>query len=266
MFTTDEELRGRLIALLDEAGFEAFEEADQALIAFIAEELRPTVDLAALIPAGVNWEEEIVEQQNWNALWESSFEPVVVPGFCTVRASFHPADESVPYEVVITPKMSFGTGHHATTRLMLEAMRELDFKGKRVFDFGTGTGILAILAAKLGAVEVLGIDNDSWSIENAEENTAANNVNGLELKLGSLEEAGTQPFDIILANINRHILLQYMEPMNGLLRAGGTLLLSGVLLDDEEVIRESALKAGLNAVSRANEGDWICMRFDRRES
>src|SRR6478752_5351027 len=104
LFTTDEELRGRLIALLDEAGFEAFEEADQALIAFIGDELRPTVDLPAILPEGIKWEEELVEQQNWNALWESSFEAVVVPVFCTVRASFHPADTSVPYEVVITPK------------------------------------------------------------------------------------------------------------------------------------------------------------------
>lgn len=266
LFTTDEELRGRLIALLDEAGFEAFEEADQALIAFIAEELRPSVDLASILPNELEWAEELVAQQNWNALWESSFEPVIVPGFCTVRASFHPADASVPYEVIITPKMSFGTGHHATTRLMIGAMRDLDFCGKRVLDFGTGTGILAILAAKLGATEVLGIDNDAWSIENAEENGVANEIAGLELKLGSLEEAGEKPFDIILANINRHILLQYMEQMQKLLTPDGSLLLSGILLDDEEIVRNSGLNSGLRAVSRANEGDWVCMRFDRRDS
>jgi ribosomal protein L11 methyltransferase len=266
LITTDEELRGRLIAHLTEAGFEAFEEADEALIAFISEESRHLVKLEDILSGGPEWSEEVVEQQNWNALWESSFDPVLVPGFCIVRASFHEPDPSVPHEVIITPKMSFGTGHHATTRLMIQAMRDIDFNGKRVLDFGTGTGILAILAAKLGAVDVLGVDNDSWSIENAEENAQSNQISGLQLKLGSLEAGGSEPYHVILANINRHILLQYMEQMRNLLFRDATLLLSGILKDDEEIITKSALKAGLTAVSKRAEGDWLCLRFDNPKS
>ena len=144
----------------------------------------------------------------------------------------------------------------------MQAMQDMDFAGKRVLDFGTGTGILAILAAQLGAIEVLAIDNDEWSVENAAENIAANMAKGIIVQQGSLEEAGEYPFDIILANINRHILLQYMPRMRSLLKKGGALLLSGILTSDEGIVTESALRADLEKVTILREGDWIAIKFN----
>jgi ribosomal protein L11 methyltransferase len=145
---------------------------------------------------------------------------------------------------------------------MMEAMKEIDFKGKAVLDFGTGTGILAILAAMLGAHEVLAIDNDDWSVENAVENVQGNNVQGVSLKLGSLEDAGTKTFDIILANINRHILLQYMTQMRQMLKHGGILLLSGILTADKAIITASANGVGFKEIGVYSEGDWLALKFN----
>jgi ribosomal protein L11 methyltransferase len=261
-FTGDEDLRGRLIAILDEAGFTAFEETHDALLAFIPQTARDSIRVEEILPEPVPWEESVIEPQNWNAVWEGSFEPVTVPGFCTVRAAFHEANPDTPHDIVITPKMSFGTGHHATTRLMMQGMRDLDFAGTRVLDFGTGTGILAILAEQLGAFEVLAIDNDEWSVENALENVAANAAGAVKILSGSLEAAGAAPFGCILANINRHILLHYMPQMRTLLRPGGQLMLSGILSADEAIITASALDAGFVKVLSLNEGDWIALRFE----
>jgi ribosomal protein L11 methyltransferase len=260
-YTSDISLRERLIAILDEAGFTAFEETDEALLAYIPEAERGSIDLDSILPEPVRREEDIIEPQNWNAVWESSFEPVTVPGFCTVRAAFHPANPGSEHDIIITPKMSFGTGHHATTRLMMAAMQGMDFRDKRVLDFGTGTGILAILAGKLGASEVLAIDNDPWSVENAEENVAANGVGGVTVALGSLEAAAGRHYDYILANINRHILLQYMKDMRALLQPGGILQLSGILAADEEIISESAVNTGLTKRGLLSEAEWIALTF-----
>jgi ribosomal protein L11 methyltransferase len=221
------------------------------------------VGLRQILPQeSPHWDETVVEPQNWNAVWESSFELVIVPGFCTVRAAFHAMNPETPHDIVITPKMSFGTGHHATTRLMIQAMRELAFPGQRVLDFGTGTGILAILAAQLGASMVLAIDNDEWSVDNARENIAANKTDTVQIRQGSLEAVpATEQFDIILANINRHILLSHMPDMYGLLRTGGKLLLSGIFAVDEYAITEKAILSGFKKHSIMQEGDWIAMLF-----
>ena len=261
-FTQSDELRGRLIAILDEAGFTAFEETDEALLAFIPQSERAAIALERILPEPVRWEEAVIEPQNWNAVWEESFEAVTVPGFCTVRAAFHEANPDSPHDIIITPKMSFGTGHHATTRLMMQAMRDMDFAGKRVLDFGTGTGILAILAKKLGAAEVFALDNDEWSVENTAENIAANGAADISILQGSLEEAGGYEFDAILANINRHILLQYMPGMRSLLKEGGTLLLSGILSDDESMITASAAGTELVKGTTLREGDWVAIKFE----
>jgi ribosomal protein L11 methyltransferase len=165
----------------------------------------------------------------------------------------------VPYEIIITPKMSFGTGHHATTRLLIQQMKNIDFAGKSVLDFGTGTGVLAILAKKLGAGEVLAIDNDEWSYENTLENIAANKVNSIVVKKGSLELAEGRKFDIILANINRHILLQYMVQMHHVLPEHGMLLMSGILDADEQIVLTEARHAGFKNTSVFAEGKWLCI-------
>lgn len=256
----DAEQREILMAGLAEEGFESFEEEADALVAYIQQDSY-TDAVAQAVAEMYKGTSEIKEiaQQNWNADWEAGFEPVSVDGFCTIRAGFHPQDTKVTYEIIITPKMSFGTGHHATTRLMIQQMRSIDFKGKDVLDFGTGTGVLAILAQKLGAANILAIDTDEWSYENTLENIAANEAIGIEVRQGSLELAEGRKFDIILANINRHILLEYMQQMHVILKPGGVLMMSGILDADEQVVLSETRKAGFESTSVFAEDKWICI-------
>jgi ribosomal protein L11 methyltransferase len=260
-------VRDILIARLAEAGCEGFEETDDMLVASMPLNEYNEQHISEIATANdVTFTKSVVQQQNWNALWESSFEPVVVPGFCTVRASFHPTRDDTPYEIIITPKMSFGTGHHATTKLMMTAMKDMNLSGASVFDFGTGTGILAILASKLGAATVMAIDNDEWSVDNALENIESNGVKNVSVEKGSLEivQEGAR-FDIVLANINRHILLQYMQAMHSRLATNGQLLLSGILKNDEPTVVDAAERVGFVKVAALTEGDWIALKFTARQ-
>ena len=261
-FSVQGATRELLIARLSEAGCDGFEETDNVLSAFLPDEQydAATIDFIAG-ELQTSYTVVRIPLQNWNAVWEAGFEPVTVQGFCTVRAAFHEAGHNTPHDIIITPKMSFGTGHHATTRLMIKAMRHLDVNGKQVLDFGTGTGILAILAKQLGAAAVLAIDHDEWSVENAVENIAANGVAGITVQLGSLEAAATHGFDVILANINRHILLQYMSQLHALSAESGILLLSGILTADAAVIEAAAINVGFIKENILQEGDWIAMEF-----
>jgi ribosomal protein L11 methyltransferase len=189
-----------LIAELSEINFEAFEENENFLSAFIKENEFIEEQLNnILLSKNICYTKSIIEETNWNAKWESEFEPIIVDHFVAVRAAFHKPIEGVRHEIIITPKMSFGTGHHATTYLMLQQMENIDFSNKTVLDFGTGTGILAILAKKLGAGKVLAIDYDEWSINNAKENFTANNCTDIVLvQEDNLD--GLETFDVILAN------------------------------------------------------------------
>lgn len=207
---------------------------------------------------GISYSISTIKEQNWNSVWESGFEPVVVSDFAAIRASFHAPISQVRHEIIITPKMSFGTGHHATTHMMIEQMAVLDFTGKQVFDFGTGTGILAILAEKMGAAEVLGIDNDSWSIENTLENIQANGCTRIRVVQKDQPDV-QQLFNIILANINKHILLAYMPVLVRQLAPGGKLLLSGLLEEDEADIAASLELAGATFVHTVKKSNWICI-------
>lgn len=249
------------IAQLAEEGFDSFEETDHQLTAYISEDYHDISAVKKLLGEyNVEFATTIIEQQNWNEQWEQNFSPVKVDGFCTIRATFHEPDNTVPHEIIITPKMSFGTGHHATTRLMIQQMSSLDIKNKTVFDFGTGTGVLAILAKKLGSGSVMAIDTDEWSYENTIENIGYNDVEGIEVKKGSLEVADGA-YDIILANINRHILIQYMKDMKAMLCEHGVILMSGILREDEEIIKQEAVKANLQMQSMNSEEQWICLKF-----
>jgi ribosomal protein L11 methyltransferase len=249
-----------LIAQLHEANFEGFEEEDDTLKAYVREELCDLEELNAISEAhDVAYGMTTIEETNWNAVWESNFDPVIVDDFVAVRAGFHAPISSVEHEIVITPKMSFGTGHHATTFMMMQQMRELDFNGKSVFDFGTGTGVLAILAVKLGAAEVIAVDNDDWSIANAQENLE-NNDAGITRLLKADSAAGEGSFDIILANINKNVILDNMVDLKAHLKQGGTLLLSGLLVTDEEDIRMACEKYGLIFVSRKERHNWLCIK------
>lgn len=254
-----------LIALLADIGYDGFEDAGKELLAYIGKEV---FDEAALTEVteqlGVTYTIAAIPDKNWNELWESNFQPVVVDDFCTIRADFHTIEVTTPYEIVITPKMSFGTGHHATTRLMMMAMRDMDLAGRTVLDFGTGTGVLAILAHKLGAATLVAIDNDEWSVTNAIENTERNNCTSIQVLAGSLPDAPTLPYSVILANINRHILLEHMELLYGSLTVGGRLLLSGLLIEDKGVIKEAAEKAGFTYNNDANQSGWLAIMFEKR--
>jgi ribosomal protein L11 methyltransferase len=249
-----------LIAQLYAANFEGFEEEEDTLKAYIKEEACDLEELNAIADAhDVTYGMSTIEETNWNALWESNFDPVIVDDFVAVRAGFHAPVTSVEKEIVITPKMSFGTGHHATTYMMMQEMRGLDFKGKSVFDFGTGTGVLAILAVKLGAAEVIAVDNDDWSITNAKENAENNDADIIKL-IKADSAAGEGSFDIILANINKNVILDNMVDLKAHLKEGGTLLLSGLLVTDEADILEACEKYGLIFVSRKERHNWLCIK------
>jgi ribosomal protein L11 methyltransferase len=257
----DQNLREELIARLSTLNFDAFEEKEQQLEAFIQEnQFDENKLIKVLNDYKIDYKVNIIADQNWNALWESNFQPVVVDDFCAIRAHFHAPFTDISYEIVITPKMSFGTGHHATTYLMISEMRKLDFKNNSVADFGTGTGILAILADKLGSEKVWAIDYDDWSIENAKENVARNACNNIIIEqLDSF--SGEIKFDIILANINKHVIL---ENANGLffgLNKEGKLLLSGLLKEDEADIVLVFTRKGLTHVSTVEKNNWICLLF-----
>jgi ribosomal protein L11 methyltransferase len=252
-----------LIALLTELGYEGFEQRDDALLAFLPE---PDFDAAALSaalqPFELAYTTTLLAERNWNEEWEKSFAPVQVGAFCGIRAHFHPPLTGVAHELIITPKMSFGTGHHATTYLMLQEMEGLDFSGKSVLDFGAGTGVLAILAEKLGASDVLAIDNDDWSIENATENINENRCMCILAKKFSNFPINQQ-FDIILANINKHVLLQEMAEMGQQLKSGGVILMSGLLNEDFEDIENQAQKNNLFVSGRSSRGSWICLKMEK---
>jgi ribosomal protein L11 methyltransferase len=253
-------------ALLAECGFEGFEELPGKLVAYVrADGYAQKVVEDVCSAQGVTYRMVEVPGRNWNAVWESNFEPVVVDGFCTVLAHFHDMEVDTPYRLLITPKMSFGTGHHDTTRLMVGFMRDIDFVGKRVFDFGTGTGILAILAEKLGAKVVYGIDNEEWAVENARENAANNGCAAVAVDLMSDPRmVASGPFDVVLANINRNVLTEYMPMLRMLLADGGALVLSGLLHPDFEDIGQSVVAAGMRVDERRDGGNWLALRVTIR--
>jgi len=251
------ETRELLIAALSEHGVEGFEEEETSLKAFVSEEDYQAVAIAEILQEfGLTSKLETIEPTNWNAKWEADFEPVLINDFCTIRAHFHSLPLATKHEVIITPKMSFGTGHHATTHLMVEQMQHIDFKDKIVFDFGTGTGVLAILAEILGAAEVVAIDNDEWSYENTKENIGLNHCHNIVVSMDSIEDV-QKTFDIILANINRHILLAYMPNMFAMLHSGGILLMSGLLVEDETMVCEAALASGFVLKGVNTRNNWI---------
>jgi len=266
--TSDPVMQELLIAdLYEMPGITGFEETDEGLIAYVDpdliawEAIQKTAQLRNL-----QFETGQLAERNWNEEWERNFSPVVVDDFCYIRADFHPAYKAVQHEIIITPKMSFGTGHHATTQMMISLMRQVRFDGKKVFDFGTGTGILAILTEYLGAAAILAVDYDIWSYENALENCSKNNTEKIQLMQGTLEDVSDTGFDIILANINRNILLQYMPAMAEMLSPNGILLLSGILAgDDEPAIIQAAEAQQLHAVQSLTKDKWAAIKFEKSE-
>lgn len=260
----DPAIRELLLALLADGGYEGFEETRQQLIAYIPEQdFNEEMLLDILQPFSVSYVVETIEQRNWNAEWEAGFQPVTVGSFCTLRANFHEPVAGVVHDLIITPKMSFGTGHHATTWQMVAAMEQLDFTGKTVLDFGTGTGVLAILAHRLGAASVLAIDNDHWSIENARENLEFNGVTaGITIRLADSIE-GTTPVDIILANINKKVVIDQLNHMVAACKPGGYILISGLLVSDAADLLAAIEAPPLTLIKQENKDSWLCWLVQR---
>ena len=211
----------------------------------------------------LTYSKSIIKEQNWNAVWESNFEPVRVGDFVGIRAHFHPEFKpAVAHDLKITPKMSFGTGHHPTTFSMIQLMQRIDFKDKTVYDFGTGTGILAILAEQLGAIKVLAVDNNDWCIENAAENIQnnASKVISIQKVASALQKV---QFDIVLANVNRHIIEANMDELTLASKPGGILILSGLLIDDQSDMIVLANSKGWQLQEAQPLDGWISLLFNR---
>src|SRR5690606_12811218 len=261
----NEEYREILIAELAEIGFDSFLETKIGIEAYITEDLFDRHAFDEVIEkysavGNISVEEGRMAKVNWYEEWEKNYDPIEVGDQVYVRASFHTPKEGVAHEIIINPKMSFGTGHHATTYLMLTHQLHLDHQGKRVIDIGAGTGILAIMAHKLGAREVQALDIDEWCVENGEENFALNGLPGLKMGLGTIREVAPQgPFDIVLANINKNVLLDEMEIYANLVKPEGYLLLSGFYEHDIPDLLDRAQIFGLALKDQKTKSSWAAL-------
>jgi ribosomal protein L11 methyltransferase len=250
-----------LIARLAEIGFESFSEDEKIINAYIpaanftkdVEEQLSKPELKELLSS---YHAKLIADQNWNAVWESEYEPVNIAENCRVRAPFHEKRGDIEFDIVIEPKMSFGTAHHETTRLMMKFLLELDLAGKSVLDMGSGTGVLAILACMKGAGLVTAIDNDSWAYNNAVENVGNNKPGEIQVLLGDSVLLNDRHFDVILANINRNILLNDIPVYAKCLLAEGFLVLSGFYEDDLPSITFKASECGLSFISSKIDNRW----------
>jgi len=259
-----------LIAELSQANFDTFLENDNGFEAYVEEEKYDGSLLEEIkkkyegvTPLRFSWSR--IEKKNWNEEWEKSFSPLVVEDKCLIRASFHQAEKRYPYEVIITPKMSFGTGHHQTTWLMVRNMLHIDHLGKRVMDAGCGTAILSILASKLGASEIEAFDIDEWSVENGTENIAINQCSNIQIRQGKISDLELKgPFDIILANINKNVLLDEMQRYAPHLSEGGLLLLSGFFTQDIPDLLDEADRYKLREVRRDERDNWAALLLSRQ--
>jgi ribosomal protein L11 methyltransferase len=259
-----------LIAELADIGFESFEETLKGFKAYI-----PFEDFDEQKLKGIQLEDtgeddvtftfsvETINSRNWNNEWESNFEPVEVDGKCYIRAPFHEEKPEFEYQVVIEPKMSFGTGHHETTSLMVQWILETDMNNKSVLDMGCGTGILAILAAMKGADPVLAIDNFPYAFENTIENVEKNNTSNVRTLMGDASLLGQEKFEIILANITKNVLKEDMKTYVSVLNPGGLLFISGFFFEDMDELTRLTEALGLRKMGHKQNKDWVAVKFQK---
>jgi ribosomal protein L11 methyltransferase len=256
-----------LMAEIADAGFDTFMETDKGFEAYVEME---KFDRERLQQVKEKYERDAhlvffhdrVPKQNWNEEWEKNYDPIVVEDKCLIRASFHKIKKKYPYEIIITPKMSFGTGHHQTTYLMVKAQLALDHRGRRVMDAGCGTAILSIMASKLGAADVEAFDIDEWSMINGQENAEVNGCHNIHLQQGKINEVDlTGTFQIVLANINKNVLLSEIKNYQQYLDPKGFLLMSGFYTHDADDVNTECEKYGLSEVSRDEKENWASVLF-----
>jgi ribosomal protein L11 methyltransferase len=266
-----EPYREILIAELSEVGFDSFLETDVGVDAYIQEDALERPLYQEIIKkyqeaASIKVVEGKMDKINWNEEWEKHYHPITVSNQVYVRASFHVARPEFKYEILINPKMSFGTGHHATTFLMISHQLKLDHEGKRVLDIGAGTGILAIMAHKLGAKDIEAFDIDEWCVENGDENFKLNGIYHVHMGKGTVREINPRgEFDIVLANINKNVLLDEMELYGNLVKEGGNLLLSGFYEHDIPDILKKAKRFGLELEDEKTKDDWAALVLKKYE-
>lgn len=259
------ELSEILIAELFEIGFDSFQEFDDGFEGSCNQESYDETSVKEVIQKFPNISFEIKEQEkvNWNEEWEKNYHPIIVGDRCIVRASFHQPQPQFQHEIIVTPKMSFGTGHHATTYQVLDYQMDLDHSGKQVLDVGTGTGILAIMASQRGASKLVATDIDDWCIENSDENFALNDVKDVELIKGQITEVNAHDFDIVIANINKNVLLDQIGEYAKRLIDGGRLILSGFYENDVDDLVEEAKKHQLKKLKTTSRDNWAMLALEK---
>ena len=263
--TTEDYQQDLLINDLAGFGFDTFEDTETGFKAYIPTDDLDKESLSAILEPYTelfSYETTLIPQKNWNEVWESNFESIEINNQIYVRATFHPAKPEFKYEVVIDPKMAFGTGHHQTTSMIMDWMLETDFAGKNVLDMGCGTGILAILASKMGAGRITAIDYDPVCYDSTIENSTLNHIDNIIPLCGSKETIPNDQYDIILANINRNILLEQMDRYVQVLKPGGQIYFSGFYESpDLDIITAEAGKLGLKYISHKKIKDWVAAKF-----
>ena len=257
-----------LVALIGDFPFDMFEEYDGGVKAYIKQK-DYTEDITAYLgelqdTLDFSYEKNVIEAANWNQPWEDNFHPLTIGDFCGIRADFHASLQPIEYELIINPKMAFGTGHHETTHLAIELMQHLDLAGKKVLDYGGGTGILSILASKLGAKEIIAVDNEVPAYESTIENAAINQVDNITSIYGILNDVKASGFDIILANINRNVIIGSLDLMYEKLVPNGIMITSGFLVADEQIIMQSIENQGFSCLERRVKGDWMCLKLRKK--
>lgn len=262
----NEILKDMFMELLGTIGFDSFMDTDDGLEAYCKEQDYKETELDEILQmeqfANVSLlKKELIPDQDWNATWEASYEPVVINELCRIRAPFHQVEGSYKYDLIIEPKMSFGTAHHETTSQIIELMLQSDFTGLDVLDMGSGTGVLAILAKKLGSATTVAIDNDEWAYRNALDNIRLNDENEIVVELGDAGSLNNRQFDLILANINRNILLRDMKEYVKCLLDGGKIFFSGFYEEDLKLIAKEAESLGLKYISHVTKNNWTAAVF-----
>lgn len=259
-----------LVAELGELGFDSFVDTDLGVKAYVAEDVYEEENVHDLIHEYMNrdeleltFEKQFIPEQNWNAAWESSFEPVRVGNELLIVAPFHHIEQPAKYTIIIEPKMSFGTGHHHTTRLMAQSLLNFEDLPGNILDMGCGTGVLAILAEKLGAKNIIAIDIEDWAYENAVENTERNGCTAIQVLKGDARLLEGKTFDMILANINKNVLIQDLNVYAACLNVNGLLILSGFFSSDNQILVDSAKKTNLALINAMSEENWSCLHFKK---